>query len=232
MAIYDAYGGDDEPIDVVANQLRNLGQKEAFKPLRVKSIPDGNTYQYFEEAGTDLGQLLTRSKNIQSIKSLDNDLAKAIGKLSGGLYIVTASQGKGKDKRRGAMVASWVSQASFQPPGLTVAVAKDRAIETLMQVGDRFVINVLKDDNYQELLRHFLKRFPPGADRFAGVELLEDVAKGGPVLVEALAFLSCIVNKRLETPDHWIIYALVEQGNVADTEAKTAIHHRIVGTNY
>lgn len=32
------------------------------------------------------------------------------------------------------MVASWVSQASFEPLGLTIAVAKDRAIESMMQV--------------------------------------------------------------------------------------------------
>ena len=31
-------------------------------------------------------------------------------------------------------IASWVAQASFEPLGLTVAVAKDRAIESLMQV--------------------------------------------------------------------------------------------------
>lgn len=35
---------------------------------------------------------------------------------------------------RSAMVASWVSQASFEPLGLTIAVAKDRAIESMMQV--------------------------------------------------------------------------------------------------
>lgn len=37
---------------------------------------------------------------------------------------------------RSAMVASWVSQASFEPLGLTIAVAKDRAIESMMQVHD------------------------------------------------------------------------------------------------
>ena len=36
------------------------------------------------------------------------------------------------------MVASWVSQASFEPLGLTVAVAKDRAIESLLQVRPSF----------------------------------------------------------------------------------------------
>ena len=60
-----------------------------------------------------------------------------------------------------------------------MAVAKDRAIEALMQVGDRFVLNVLREDNHQPLLRHFLKRFPPGADRFAGVNVLDGVGRRG-----------------------------------------------------
>ncbi|MBM5807871.1 MAG: diflavin flavoprotein A, partial [Cyanobacteria bacterium M_surface_10_m2_179] len=228
VATYDAYGGNDEPIDTVASQLRGLGQKEAFEPLRIRQVPDGNDYQRCEEAGTDLGQLLTRAKTIAAMKSLDGDLDKALGRLSGGLYVVTARQ----EERASAMVASWVSQASFEPPGLTVAVAKDRAIEALMQVGDRFVLNILREDNHQGLLRHFLKRFPPGADRFAGVNTLEGVAAGGPVLGDALAYLGCRVLQRLEGPDHWIIYAEVEQGNVADHQAGTAVHHRKVGNHY
>jgi flavorubredoxin/flavin reductase (DIM6/NTAB) family NADH-FMN oxidoreductase RutF len=228
VASYDAYGGNDEPIDAVAAQLRGMGQKEAFEPLRIRQVPDGNDYQRCEEAGTDLGQLLTRAKTIAAMKALDGDLDKALGRLSGGLYVVTARQ----QERASAMVASWVSQASFAPPGLTVAVAKDRAIETLMQVGDRFVLNILREDNHQSLLRHFLKRFPPGADRFAGVNTLDGVAEGGPVLGDALAYLGCRVQQRMEGPDHWIIYAEVEQGNVADTEASTAVHHRKVGNHY
>jgi flavorubredoxin/flavin reductase (DIM6/NTAB) family NADH-FMN oxidoreductase RutF len=228
VATYDAYGGNDEPIDTVASQLRSLGQKEAFEPLRIRQVPDGNDYQRCEEAGTDLGQLLTRAKTIAAMKALDGDLDKALGRLSGGLYVVTARQ----EERASAMVASWVSQASFDPPGITVAVAKDRAIEALMQVGDRFVLNILREDNHQPLLRHFLKRFPPGADRFAGVATLDGVAAGGPVLGDALAFLGCRVQQRMEGPDHWIIYAEVEQGNVADTEAHTAVHHRKVGNHY
>ena len=209
VAVYDAYGGNDEPIDALTNQLRKLGQKEAFAPLRVKEVPDAQTVQRFEEAGTDLGQLMNKKKSIAAMKSLDGDVDKALGRLSGGLYIVTASQTENGTKRSSAMVASWISQASFKPPGLTVAVAKDRAIEALMQVNDCFVVNILKDDNYQSLLRHFLKRFPPGANRFSGVNILEGIAKGGPVLADALAFLDCRVSKRLESPDHWIIYAIV-----------------------
>lgn len=232
VACYDAFGGHDEPIDQVADRLRSLGQRDAFAPLRIRQVPDAADYQRCEEAGTDLGQLLTREKTIAAMKALDGELDKALGRLSGGLYVVTARQGEGEGVRSGAMVASWVSQASFDPPGITVAVAKDRAIEALMQVGDRFVLNILREDNHQPLLRHFLRRFPPGADRFAGVSVLEGVAAGGPVLGDALAFLGCRVAQRMEGPDHWIIYAEVEQGNVADATAATAVHHRKVGNHY
>ena len=232
VGVYDAFGGDDEPIDSVAGQLRSQGQKEAFSPLRIRQLPQGGDYQRCEESGTDLGQLLTRDKTIAAMKSLDGDLDKALGRLSGGLYVVTASQGDGDSLRRSAMVASWVSQASFTPPGITVAVAKDRAIEALMQVGDQFVLNILREENHQQLLRHFLKRFPPGADRFAGINVLEEEAEGGPVLGDALAYLGCRVEQRMEGPDHWVIYAVVEQGNVADANAMTAVHHRKVGNHY
>ena len=232
VGVYDAFGGDDEPIDSVAGQLRSQGQKEAFSPRRIRQLPQGGDYQRCEESGTDLGQLLTRDKTIAAMKSLDGDLDKALGRLSGGLYVVTASQGDGDSLRRSAMVASWVSQASFTPPGITVAVAKDRAIEALMQVGDQFVLNILREENHQQLLRHFLKRFPPGADRFAGINVLEEEAEGGPVLGDALAYLGCRVEQRMEGPDHWVIYAVVEQGNVADANAMTAVHHRKVGNHY
>ena len=232
VGVYDAFGGNDEPIDAVADQLRSQGLKPAFEPLRIRQLPQGGDYQRCEESGTDLGQILTRKKSIEALRSIDANLDKALGRLTGGLYIVTASQGEGDARRSGAMVASWVAQASFRPPGLSVAVAKDRAIEALMQVGDRFVINVLRQDRYKPLMQHFLKRFPPGADRFEGVSVLHGAAEGGPVLTDALAYLSCRVDQRMEGPDHWIIYALVEQGNVADIDGRTAVHHRKTGNHY
>ncbi|HCV57819.1 MAG TPA: diflavin flavoprotein A, partial [Synechococcales bacterium UBA12195] len=71
-----------------------------------------------------------------------------------------------------------------------------------------------------------------GADRFAGVATLEGTAAGGPVLSEALAYLDCQVQQRMECADHWLIYAVVNGGNVADQQASTAVHHRKVGNHY
>lgn len=55
-------------------------------------------------------------------------VAKALSKLSSGLYVVMAAHADAK----GAMIAPWVTQASFEPLGPTVAVVKDLPIESLM----------------------------------------------------------------------------------------------------
>ncbi|NET55614.1 MAG: MBL fold metallo-hydrolase [Symploca sp. SIO2E6] len=227
IGVFESYGGDDEPIDPLLSQFRNLGLKEAFPSIRIKEIPSEATYQLCEEAGTDLGQLLTRDRGIQKRKSLDGDLDKALGRISTGLYIITAQ----KSDLKSAMLASWVTQASFQPLGLTIAVAKDRAIESLMQVSDRFVLNILEEGNYQGLMKHFLKRFKPGADRFAGVKT-QLAANGSPILTDALAYLECQVVSRMECSDHWVVYATVDTGRISKSDAITAVHHRKVGNYY
>ena len=227
IGMFESYGGDDEPIDPLLTKFKDVGLKSAFPSIKIKDTPTEAEYQICEESGTDLGQLLSRDKLVKQMKSLDSDLDKAIGRISGGLYIITATKGDVSS----AMLASWVSQASFEPPGFTIAVAKDRAIESLMQVGDTFVLNVLEEGKYQGLMKHFLKRFKPGADRFAGVKT-QTAANGSPILVEALAYLECQVETRMECSDHWIVYSKVTSGRVSHPNGLTAVHHRKVGNHY
>ncbi len=227
VGLFETGGGDDEPIDPVLTKFRELGLKPAFGAIKIKETPTENTYKQCEEAGTDLGQLLNRAKSIKNMKSLDADLDKALGRLSGGLYIITAQRGDVKS----AMLASWVNQASFKPLGLTIAVAKDRAIESLMQVGDKFVLNTLEEGNYQRLMNHFLKRFRPGADRFEGVKT-QPAENGAPILTDALSYVECEVSSRMDAGDHWIVYSTVYAGKVSKPDALTAVHHRKVGNHY
>ncbi len=227
VGIFESFGGEDEAIDLLANRCQDLGTVLGFPLIRLKAAPTEATYQLCEEAGTDLGQLLSRKQQVQQMKAIDNDLDKAMGRLAGGLYIITAKKGE----LTSAMLASWVSQASFKPIGVTIAVAKDRAIEALMQVGDHFVLNVLEENNYSHLMRHFLKRFAPGADRFAGVKT-QPSPLGIPILTEALAYLECRVESRMDANDHWIVYATAEEGKVSKPDALTAAHYRKVGNHY
>jgi flavorubredoxin/flavin reductase (DIM6/NTAB) family NADH-FMN oxidoreductase RutF len=227
IGLFESAGGNDEPVDTLRTQFQALGLTEGFAPIRIVDQPTDNTYQLCREAGTDMGQWLSRDKTVKQMKALNSDLDKALGRLSGGLYIITAKKGDVQS----AMLASWVSQASVTPLGLTIAVAKDRAIETLMRVGDKFVLNVLEEGNYQHLMKHFLKRFAPGADRFAAVKTYAG-ENGSPILGDALAYLECEVATRMECSDHWLVYATVDTGRVSNLDALTAVHHRKVGNHY
>ena len=227
IALFESGGGEDEPIYPLRNQLQEIGLTEAFAPILVKEVPNRVLKQTCEEAGTDLGQWLTRDRKLRKIKAIDNSLEKALGKVSSGLYIITAKKGEVES----AMVASWVMQASLSPLGIAIAVAKDRAIESLLQVGDRFVLNVLEEANYQHLIKHFLKRFAPGANRFEGVKTVP-ANNGSPIIAQSLVYIECQVESRLECSDHWIVHSNVEVGRVAKLDALTAVHHRQVGNHY
>jgi len=228
ILVCESYGGDDEPVDPLMRKFAEIGLQESQSPLKCQSSPTEGTYQLYEEAGTDLGQLLTQKEKLKEMKSsMSADVARALGRVSGGLYIVTAVQGTAKS----AMVASWIAQASFEPLGFTIAVAKDRAIESLMQVGDSFVLNCLGEDGFEAPMKHFLKRFPPGADRFEGVDW-KPAPCGSPILADAVSYVECKVVSRMDANDHWVIYSEAIDGGVFNKDAKTASHFRKVATYY
>lgn len=228
VVIAESFGGKDEPVDTLLASLVSVGVQAVAAPLRVKDLPHQALYQAFEETGTDLAQALTTKEKIACLKQMDPDVAKALARITSGLYVVTAAH----NNARSAMIASWVSQASFEPLGLTIAIAKDRAIESLMQVGDTFVLNCLGEAEYSATMRHFLKRFAPGADRFEGIETFDAPGSSVPVLRDCIAYMKCKVVSRLETGDHWITYCEVDDGNVLQPQKRTAVHRRKIGNYY
>ncbi|MBE9108382.1 diflavin flavoprotein [Nodosilinea sp. LEGE 07298] len=227
IGLFETGGGQDEPIFPLRNRFQELGLKPAFEPILIKAAPTETTDKLCEEASTDLGQWVNRDLSQKQTQSHDSGLDQALGRLSTGLYILTARKGDVSS----AMLASWVIQASIEPPGVAIAVAKDRAIESLLHGGDTFVLNVLEEGHYQRLMKHFLKRFPPGGDRFEGIATYA-AANGSPILAEALAYLECTVTHRLEAGDHWVIYCTARAGRVAKPDGLTAVHHRKASNHY
>jgi flavorubredoxin/flavin reductase (DIM6/NTAB) family NADH-FMN oxidoreductase RutF len=231
--VFGSYGWSGEAIDLLESKLRDAGFRFGFEPIRVQFKPTDLTLKACEEAGTDLGQLLVRQKKRserQAAKLSDSEgerTALAVGRLLGSLCVLTAKKGT----VRSGMLASWVSQATFNPPGLTIAVAKDRAVEALTYSGDRFVLNILAEGRDLPLQKHFLKPFGPGEDRFAGIGY-QDSECSAPILKDALAWLQCRVADRMECGDHWVIYVVVEQGDLNDAEGRTAVHYRKTGNFY
>ncbi|MEM9136965.1 MAG: diflavin flavoprotein [Cyanobacteria bacterium P01_F01_bin.42] len=231
--VFGSYGWSGEAIDLLEDKLRDAGFKFGFETIRVKFKPDEVTLKQCEESGTDFAQTLKRMKRVRKstprvkVEGQINRTAQAVGRIVGSLCVVTAHE----ESVASAMLASWVSQATFSPPGLSVAVAKDRAVESLLHRDGRFVLNVLSQKHSTAMMKHFLKPFRPGEDRFEGIETTE-TPKGGIALDKALSYLDCRVISRMECGDHWVIYAEVENGELLDKNGVTAFHHRKSGKNY
>jgi flavorubredoxin/flavin reductase (DIM6/NTAB) family NADH-FMN oxidoreductase RutF len=225
--VFGSYGWSGEAIDLIEGKLRDAGYRFGFETLRVKFKPTDVTLQLCEQAGTDFAQALKKAKKVRSPQQQATTVEQAVGRIAGSLCIVTAKQGDVSS----AMLASWVSQATFNPPGLTVAVAKDRAIESLMYQGGQFVLNILAEGNHLSLMKHFLKPFAPAEDRFTNIST-QMADNGSPILNDALAYLECSVSSRMECGDHWLVYATVENGKLLNSDGITAVHQRKSGNHY
>ncbi|MGD2182247.1 diflavin flavoprotein [Lusitaniella coriacea] len=230
-AAFGSYGWSGEAIDLLEQKFKDAGYRQGFEPIRVKFKPTDSTLKYCEEAGTDFAQILKRQQKKRTLKQPTADsqadrTEQAVGRIVGSLCVVTTQKGE----LSSAMLASWVSQATFNPPGLTISVAKERAIESIMHAGDSFVLNILPDEKPQ-LQKQFTKNYKPGEDRFEGIET-EEAENGCPLLKDSLAYLECRVNNRMECGDHWVVYAVAERGQVLDDEGVTAVHHRKSGSFY
>ena len=234
VGVFGSYGWSGEAVDLLETKLRDGGFRFGFDPIRIKFSPDRTKVKELEETGTRFARQLLKAEQRAKRRnaggmseSRSNPAIQALGRVVGSLSILTTKKGD----LSGAMVASWVSQASFTPPGLTVAVAKDRAVESLLQKGDCFAMNLLAEGRESGPMKQFLQPFDPGADRFAGLEL-EQSPSEQPLLPEALAWLECNVKQRMECGDHWLLYAEVTHGGVFDADSTTAVHHRRSGANY
>ncbi len=217
--VFGSFGWSGEAVDLIEGKLKDAGYMFGFDTIRVKFKPNEVTLQTCEEAGTDFAQALKKAKKVVVARQPASNVEQAVGRIIGSLCVVTAKQGEVAS----GMLASWVNQASFNPPGLTVAVAKDRAMEPMTHTGNQFVVNILAEG--REVRKHFIKTYAPGQDRFANLAT-QTASNGGIILSGALAYLECTVQSRMEAGDHWLVYATVDHGKVLNQDGVTAINHR------
>jgi flavorubredoxin/flavin reductase (DIM6/NTAB) family NADH-FMN oxidoreductase RutF len=222
--VFGSFGWSGEAVDIISGKLKDAGYILAFEPIRIKFTPTEATLQLCEETGTDFAQALKRAKKVRTTLNPGSTVEQAVGRIVGSLCVLTVQRGEVST----AMLASWVSQATFNPPGLTIAVAKDRAVESYLFEGDRFVLNILEQG--KQLRKHFMKKFAPGENRFVDVQ--SELTEGGLILTDGLAYLECRVAQRMECGDHWIIYAIADNGKLLQSNGLTAIHHRKTASNY
>lgn len=126
-------------------------------------------------------------------------MGEVLDSMTYGFYVVGVV---GDDEANG-FTANWVSQASFEPPQVTVAVHKDHHSHDLIESGGVFSINLL-DKGQEELARKLARHQEPEADSVAGARFTRGSHTGAPLFEDAFAHLECRVSGKLEAGDHTV----------------------------
>jgi hypothetical protein len=115
--VFGSYGWSGEAVDEVESKLQDAGYRLGFDTIRVKFKPNDVTLQNCKEAGIDFAQALKKAKKVrapwQPVTSSQIDRTEqAVGRIVNSLCVVSAK----REETTSAMLASWVTQASFNPP--------------------------------------------------------------------------------------------------------------------
>jgi flavin reductase (DIM6/NTAB) family NADH-FMN oxidoreductase RutF len=151
-------------------------------------------------------------------------MSPALGKISSGLYIVTTFH----EGVRHGMLASFIEQAAFEPPLISMATAKGRPLSEVIDRKPLFGVNILGKHNH-DLLRPFVKA--TDGDPFEGHVLVPNEWEL-PQLAEAMAFLACRVVNKVDAGDHWLYLAEVIDGALQHDHEQPMIRVRRNGFDY
>ena len=157
-------------------------------------------------------------------EAMREQLGRALGRIPSGCAIVTARHGNNCT----GMLGSWVQQAGFEPPMISVAIKKGRAIEGVIEGSGEFVLNLLSE-NPTAMFKHFGKGFELGQDAFAGLAVREVAC--GIEIADQIARLSVRVKSKCDAGDHVVYVGEVVEAS-AKEEGRAYVHIRKSGWSY
>jgi flavin reductase (DIM6/NTAB) family NADH-FMN oxidoreductase RutF len=153
-------------------------------------------------------------------------LGRPIGRIPSGVYILTAAH----NGVHQAMMASWVQQASFEPPCVSVALARARPIGIPIRDSKRFALSILGQED-AVLMKKYARGIPEGEDPFAGVRTVQ-TPSGLMAIADALAWLDCRVQQACDFgADHELLVAQITAGQLLK-EGQPFTHVRGNGFHY
>src|SRR5271155_343744 len=125
---------------------------------------------------------------------------KVLRLLTNGMYVLTSRSAD----RFGAATVTWVSQASFKPPLLMVALRKDGSAFECVAESRVAVLHIL-DHSQQTIAQKFFAATDESHGLLNG-EPYSDGKAGAPILNNLRAYLECKALEILERPgDHAIV---------------------------
>ncbi|HHP7230009.1 MAG TPA: diflavin flavoprotein [Xenococcaceae cyanobacterium] len=237
--VFGSYGWSGEAIDVLETKLKDAHYNFGFEPIRVRFSPTSSILEACEQAGREFTQKLKKAKKLrtprQGITETQIDrTAQAVGRIVGSICVLTTCN---NNVHRGVLT-SWVSQATFNPPGIMIAIAKEQNADLISKPGAKFVLNILNEG------RSVRKNFSAQSSNSFEHVTTRIASNGCLIIEEALAYLECTV--QICSPhqevgnlgeikvqrDRNLIYATIDCGEVLENNGITAIQHRKSGSHY
>jgi flavin reductase (DIM6/NTAB) family NADH-FMN oxidoreductase RutF len=164
---------------------------------------------------------------MQSTDPATIQLGKALGRIPSGVFILTAAAPDGAAQ---AMMASWVQQASFQPPTISIAIAKGRPIGQLIKRTMHLALAILPEDD-TTLMKRYARGVKPGEDPFAGVGLIV-LSNGVPAPRGALGYMAATLIQTVDfNSDHELLIAEITAGRI-EHAGPAFTHQRGGGFHY
>ena len=228
--VFGSYGWSGEAIDLIESKLKDANYRLGFDTIRVRFSPTPEILQQCQAAGATFAQTLKKTKKLrtprQVVAEANTDRTEqAVGRIIGSLCVVTT---RDQENHKG-ILTSWISQATFNPPGIMIAIAQEQNADLMSHIGDQFVLNILNEG--RNIRRYFSRQSTLGDNPFANLET-KTADNGCLILTEALAYLECTVTNQLECGDRRLIYAVVNKGEVLESNGVTAVEHRKSGSHY
>ena len=116
------------------------------------------------------------------------------GYLTNGIYVLTS----GYHDEVNGMIGSWVSQVSYDPPLIMVAIHQNRSSHRLISKGGCFAVHILHAQQ-EEFLNRF-KRPDPRA-KFEGIAWTTGLT-GCPILKDCLGYVECLTVESYQPGNH------------------------------
>ena len=133
-----------------------------------------------------------------------------------GVHVLTVQAEE--DRAMGAVV-SWVTQASFSPPLLVVALRVGSSIHDVVKEARAFVLNIL-DKQHASVARTFFETVHEKGGTLAGQDLRCGQTRT-PILECAAGWIECRLDLSLEKGDHSIFVAeVVDAGLTVKIEGR------------
>ena len=126
-----------------------------------------------------------------------------------GLYVLTVDDGKGNV---GAATVNFVTQSSFAPPLVALAVKADSGAYAILKETRAFALNILGKDQKGAAFA-FFKPAKLDGDTISGMAFKRG-ATGAPLLTDAPAAIECRVRQIVAEGDHHVVVAEVVEAHL------------------